>query len=61
VSALDAARRALDGVISVQSVVLAFRDCYLVILLVFVLLAPMIPLLRRPPVMRDDRPQHAVH
>jgi DHA2 family multidrug resistance protein len=54
VSALDAARHALDGVISVQAAVLAFRDCYLAILVVFVLLAPMIPLLRKPTVMRGD-------
>ena len=48
-SAMDAARRALDGIVSQQSAVLAFRDCYLVILCLFVVLAPLVPLLRRPP------------
>jgi len=48
-SAMDAARHALDGVISQQSAVLAFRDCYWVILGIFVVLAPLVPLLRRPP------------
>ena len=47
-SAMDAARHALDGIVSQQSAVLAFRDCYLVILCLFVLLAPLVPLLRRP-------------
>ena len=50
-SALDGARRALDGILSAQSAVLAFRDCYLVILLLFVLLSPLIPLMRRPALM----------
>ncbi|HTO68301.1 MAG TPA: DHA2 family efflux MFS transporter permease subunit [Myxococcota bacterium] len=50
-SAMDAARHALDGIISQQSAVLAFRDCYLTILLLFVLLAPLVPLLRRPATM----------
>ena len=48
-SALEAARRALDGIVSQQAAVLAFSDCYWVILLLFVLLAPLVPLLRRPP------------
>ncbi len=48
-SALEAARHALDGSIAAQSAVLAFRDCYLVIVVLFVLLAPLIPLMRRPP------------
>jgi len=47
--ALEAARHALDGTIAAQSAVLAFRDCYLVILVLFVVLAPLIPLMRRPP------------
>jgi DHA2 family multidrug resistance protein len=46
--ALEAARQALDGSIALQSAVLAFRDCYLAIALIFLLLAPLIPLLRRP-------------
>jgi DHA2 family multidrug resistance protein len=50
-SALEAAKRALDGIISQQSAVLAFRDCYWMILALFVLLAPLVPLLRRPPTM----------
>jgi DHA2 family multidrug resistance protein len=47
-SALDAAHRALDGALSMQAAVLAFRDCYLGILVLFVVLAPLIPLMRRP-------------
>ena len=47
-SAMEAARRVLDGTISAQSAVLAFRDCYLVILLLFLVLIPLVPLLRRP-------------
>jgi DHA2 family multidrug resistance protein len=47
-SALEAAYRALDGIVTQQSLVLAFRDCYWVILILFVLLAPLVPLLRRP-------------
>jgi hypothetical protein len=31
--------------------VLAFQDCYLVILVLFLLLSPLIPLMKRPPVM----------
>jgi DHA2 family multidrug resistance protein len=50
-SALEAARRALDGIIAQQSSVLAFRDCYLLIMLLFILLAPLVPLLRRPSTM----------
>ncbi|MGH7290736.1 MAG: DHA2 family efflux MFS transporter permease subunit, partial [Myxococcota bacterium] len=48
-SALEAARRVLDGTISAQSAVLAFRDCYLGILVLFLCMIPLIPLLRRPP------------
>jgi hypothetical protein len=47
-SAMEAARRVLDGTITAQSAVLAFRDCYLVILLLFLVLIPLVPLLRRP-------------
>jgi DHA2 family multidrug resistance protein len=47
-SALEAAHRAIDGALSLQSAVLAFRDCYLGILVLFVVLSPLIPLLRRP-------------
>jgi DHA2 family multidrug resistance protein len=47
-SAMEAARRALDGIVAQQSAVLAFRDCYLLIMGRFVLLAPLVPLLRRP-------------
>lgn len=50
-SAMDAARHALDGIVSQQSAVLAFHDCYLVILMLFLLLAPLVPLLRRPAVL----------
>lgn len=48
-SALEGARKLIDGTISAQSAVLAFRDCYLGILILFVLMIPLIPLLRRPP------------
>jgi DHA2 family multidrug resistance protein len=48
-SAMEGARRILDGTITAQSAVLAFRDCYLGILILFVLMIPLIPLLRRPP------------
>ena len=48
-SALEGARKLLDGTLSAQSAVLAFRDCYLGILILFVLMIPLIPLLRRPP------------
>lgn len=47
--AMDGAYRLLRGTIEAQSAVLAFRDCYLMILAVFLLLVPLIPLLRRPP------------
>ncbi len=50
-SALDAARRALDGIVTQQSAVLAFRDCYWIIMVLFLLLAPLVPLLRRPATM----------
>jgi DHA2 family multidrug resistance protein len=50
-SALEAARRALDGIVSQQSAVLAFRDCYWMILALFLVLAPLVPLLRRPATM----------
>ena len=47
--ALDGAYRLLGATMKAQSAVLAFRDCYLIILAVFLLLVPLIPLLRRPP------------
>ena len=48
-SALGAARELIDGTITAQSAVLAFRDCYLGILVLFLLMIPLVPLLRRPP------------
>src|SRR5262249_35046719 len=61
-SAMDPARPALDGIVSQQSAVLAFRDCYLVILMLFVLLAPLVPLLRRPATMpTPGQPAPAEH
>ena len=47
--ALAGAHRVLDRVLTAQATVLAFRDCYLVILTLFALLIPLVPLLRRPP------------
>jgi MFS transporter, DHA2 family, multidrug resistance protein len=58
-SALDAARHALDGVIGQQAAVLAFRDCYWMILILFLMLAPLVPLLRRPPGAGPGAPQLA--
>src|SRR5262245_37788503 len=55
--ALEAARHALDGSIALQSAVLAFRDCYLVILVLFLVLSPLIPLMRRPNPMAFHPPQ----
>lgn len=48
-SALDAARKLIEGTLKAQSAVLAFRDCYLGILVLFLLMIPLVPLLRRPP------------
>jgi DHA2 family multidrug resistance protein len=48
-SALEAARKLLDGTITMQSAVLAFRDCYVGIMILFILMIPLVPLLRRPP------------
>jgi len=50
-SALAAARQALDGIVAQQSAVLAFRDCYWLVMILFLMLAPLVPLLRRPPTM----------
>jgi DHA2 family multidrug resistance protein len=50
-SAVAAAKAALDGIVAQQSAVLAFRDCYWTILALFLLLAPLVPLLRRPATM----------
>jgi len=47
-SARAAAYAALDRIVAAQASLLAFRDCYQVILLVFLALAPLVPLLRRP-------------
>jgi DHA2 family multidrug resistance protein len=49
-AAAEAAYAALDRIVAAQASLLAFRDCYLAILLVFLVLAPLVPLLRRPPV-----------
>lgn len=49
-SAASAAYAALDRIVAAQASLLAFRDCYLVILALFLVLAPLVPLLRRPPV-----------
>jgi DHA2 family multidrug resistance protein len=48
--ALEGAHRVLDRILAAQSSVLAFRDCYLAIMILFLLLIPLVPLLRRPPV-----------
>lgn len=47
-SALEAAYEALERILFGQASLLAFRDCYLAILLVFLVLGPLVPLLRRP-------------
>lgn len=60
-SAMEAARRALDGIVAQQASVLAFRDCYLLIMGLFVLLAPLVPLLRRPPSMAAPGEAPAAH
>ncbi len=46
--ALSGAYKLIEQTMAGQSAVLAFRDCYLLIFLIFVLLAPLVPLLRRP-------------
>jgi MFS transporter, DHA2 family, multidrug resistance protein len=46
--AADGALALLSGTIHAQAAVLAFRDCYLMVLCVFLLLVPLIPLLKRP-------------
>ena len=46
--AYDGALALLSGTIHSQAAVLAFRDAYLMIFCVFLLLVPLIPLLRRP-------------
>ncbi len=58
VSALDAARRALSGIVSSESAVLAFRDCYFGIALLFALLVPLVGLLRRPSPQPPPSPAH---
>jgi MFS transporter, DHA2 family, multidrug resistance protein len=39
----------LGGIVSREASVMAFRDAFLMIFVLFVLLAPLVPLLRRPP------------
>ena len=46
--AWEGARKLLAHTLDAQSAVLAFGDCYRVIFVVFLLLAPLVPLLRRP-------------
>lgn len=46
--ALQGAYRILEQTLAGQSAVLAFRDCYLLVFAVFLLLVPLVPLLRRP-------------
>ena len=48
--ATEGAHRVLDQILAAQSSVMAFRDCYLAIMILFMLLIPLVPLLRRPPV-----------
>ena len=45
------ARKLLNAVLDTQAAVLAFADCYWMILCVFLLLVPLVPLLRRPEAM----------
>jgi DHA2 family multidrug resistance protein len=46
--AMAGAHKVIEQIITQQSAVLAFRDCYLMIFAVFLVLAPLVPLLRRP-------------
>jgi DHA2 family multidrug resistance protein len=46
--ALAGAHKVIEQIITQQAAVLAFRDCYLMIFAVFLVLAPLVPLLRRP-------------
>jgi hypothetical protein len=46
--AATAAHATLERVVGAQAAALAFADCYRAIFLVFLLLAPFVPLLRRP-------------
>ena len=59
--ATEAAHRVLDQILVAQSSVLAFRDCYLAIMILFLLLVPLVPLLRRPPVYAVDSPAAFEH
>ena len=45
---MNGAYKILEQSIDRQATVLAFRDCYLLVFCVFVLLIPLVPLLRRP-------------
>jgi MFS transporter, DHA2 family, multidrug resistance protein len=58
--ASSGAHKIIEQTMIGQSTVLAFRDCYLIVFLVFVCLAPLVPLLRRPPVQPRMRSE-AVH
>lgn len=49
-TATKAAYEALERIVTSQAAMLAFRDCYLLIVLLFLALVPLVPLLRRPPV-----------
>ena len=53
--ALEGARKILSHAIDAQASALAFGDCYLMIFVVFLLLAPLVPLLRRPEAWRPTR------
>lgn len=63
--ALAGAYKLIEQTLAAQSAVMAFRDCYLLIFCLFLLLVPMIPLLRRPeapplaPVRHAARPEEA--
>jgi DHA2 family multidrug resistance protein len=47
--ALEGAHETLGRILESQAALLAFRDCYLAILAVFLVLSPLVLLLRRPP------------
>lgn len=48
-TAARAAYEALERIVASQAALLAFRDCYLLIVLLFLALVPLVPLLQRPP------------
>ncbi len=47
--ALAGAYKIIEQSIAGQATALAFRDCYLIVFCVFVVLIPLVPLMRRPP------------